>query len=214
MNSFLKIITILLLSAAFFPTECIAIRKPADIMERLYGHVSDEYGSPVSNAEVMIFDGFTFRNAETDNAGEYSISALPVSKNNYMVVFFTKKGFIPVVYNIMSEEAKTVEHSPVMKRMRTQDTGFIIGSVYHPVRGGKLQFNNGIKGFGKNTNIVLESNGKTITKETDSNGHFLFEVSPGRYTLSRGDVRERLEIDLSAGETVIKNLRSGFTLID
>ncbi|MDD5434015.1 MAG: carboxypeptidase regulatory-like domain-containing protein [Nitrospira sp.] len=214
MNSFLKIIPVLLLSAVFFPTDCIAIRKPADTIERLNGHVSDESSSPVSNVNVTIFDGFTLKEVKTDSNGEYSISALPVSKNNYMVVFFTKKGFIPVVYNIMSEKAKTIEYSPVMKRMSAQDKGFIIGSVYHPVRGGKLQFNNGIKGFGKNTNIVLEGNGKTITKETDSNGHFLFEISPGRYALSKGGVRERPEIDLSAGETVIKNIRSGFTLID
>ncbi len=208
------IIAIILLSLTFFSMECLAIRKPADIIERLYGHVSDENGYPISNLDVSTFDGFTFRNAKTDNMGQYNISELPVSKNNYLVIFFTKEGFIPKADNIVVKEQKNIEHSSVMKINSMEHAGFIIGTVYQPIRGGKLQFNNGIKAFSKSIEVLLENNGNVITKETDMNGHFLFEAPPGKYTLSKGGSKEKLEIDLSAGKTVIKNLRSGFVLID
>lgn len=208
------IITIMLLSLAFFSTACLAAGKPPDMEQGVYGHIMDENGSLISRAEVSMFDGFTIRNTRSDSNGKYIITDLPVSKNNYLVIFVTKEGLIPRADNILVDDMKIIEHSPVMKRVTKQDIGFIIGTVYKPIRGGKFRFNNGINSFVKKMEVLLKGNSKVITKETGPDGQFIFEVPAGKYTLGIGGSREKVEIDLSAGETVIKNLRSGFILVD
>ena len=151
---------------------------------------------------------------KTDIKGEYFISDIPVSKNNYLVIFFTKEGFIPRAENIKAGEDNSINLNVVMNKVSTSNSGFIIGAVYQPIRGGKLQYHNGIKSFSKNKDVLLEKNGKVITKETDLNGHFIFEIAAGKYTLSKEGGKEKLEIGISPGKTLIKNLRSGFILID
>jgi hypothetical protein len=209
-----KMIVIMLLSLTLFSTTGFAAGKQPDMEKGFYGHITDENGTLISNAEVSMFDGFTIRNTRTDSNGKYIIPGLPVSKNNYLVIFFTKEGLIPRADNILVDDIKIIEHSPVMKRVTTQDIGFIIGTVYKPIRGGKIRYSNGINSFVKKMEVLLEGNSKVITKETGPDGQFIFEVPAGKYTLGIGGSREKVEIDLSAGETVIKNLRSGFTLVD
>lgn len=213
-QQFFNIFIILLLSLAFFSTACFAAVKQPDMEKGAYVHIMDESGSPISNAAVSIFDGFTFHNSKADIKGEYYISDIPVSKNNYMVIFISKEGFIPIADNVKVEDARVIEHPAIMKKTTSQHTGFIIGVIYHPVRGGKLQFTRGIKGFSIHKEVFIKGSETVITKETDKNGLFLFELPQGRYILSNGGGREKPEIDLLSGKTVIKNLRSGFTLID
>lgn len=205
---------IMLLSTAFFSTNCDAYERTSAATKGIYGHVLDENGSPASNAYVTTFDGFTLKEVKTDIKGEYFISDIPVSKNNYLVIFFTKEGFIPRAENIKAGEEDSINLDVVMNKVSTSNSGFIIGVVYQPVRGGKLQYHNGIKSFSKNKDVLLEKNGEVITKETDLNGHFIFEVPAGRYTLSKEGGKEKLEIEITSGKTLIKNLRSGFILID
>ncbi|MBI5192643.1 MAG: carboxypeptidase regulatory-like domain-containing protein [Nitrospirae bacterium] len=210
----LHLITIMLLSTAFFSMNCHASQRTTDTRKGIYGHVQDKNGSPVDNADVTVFDGFTLNNFKTDIKGEFNISDIPVSKNNYLVIFFTKEGFIPRAENIKAGEENTINLDVVIDKIRTDDSGFIIGVVYQPIRGGKLQYNNGIKGFSKNSAILLEANEKVMNKKTDLNGHYTFEVPAGRYYLSKEGGREKLEIEVTQGKTLIKNLRSGFVLID
>lgn len=207
-------LTILLLSIAIFSSHCDAFERPAADRKGIHGHVLDESGSPVSNADVTTFDGFTLKEVKTDIKGEYFISDIPVSKNNYLVIFFTKEGFIPGAENIKAGEEDSINLDVVMNKVSTSNSGFIIGVVYQPIRGGKLQYHNGIKSFSKNKNVMLETNEKVITKETDLNGHFIFAVPAGKYSLSKEGGREKLEIEVFPGKTLIKNLRSGFILID
>lgn len=182
--------------------------------EGVYGHVMDDDGYPIGDVGVTIFDGFTLYTEKTDINGEYKFSKLPVSQGLYGVVFLTKEGFLPKAENIKVGETRSIEYSTVMKSVETANMGFIIGTVYQPVRGGKIQFQSGIYGFGENKKVWLEGNGEIIKKETDEEGHFLFEVPPGKYKLLGEGVREKIEVNVVAGKSIIGNLRSGFVLID
>ncbi len=198
----------------FLSGECFATGKTFDAQEGVYGSVKGEDGSPVVNAEVNLFDGFTLHAVKTDSEGGYKISKLPVSINSYAVIFFAKMGYIPQAANLRVQEEKDITYSTVMKKAGTRDAGFIIGTIYRPVRGGKLQFHSGIYSFGAKRQVRLERDNKIIKKDTDLKGHFLFEIPPGRYQLSGEGSREGVKIEVSEGQTMIQNLRSGIVLID
>lgn len=197
-----------------FSEECIGAGRSMDLTEGVYGNVKDEGGSPVADAEVSLFDGFTIQTVKTDSTGEYRISPLPVSPGLFAVIFFAKSGHIPQAVNIKTNAGRTVEYSTVLKKAYGDNTVFLIGAVYTPIRGGKLQFQSGIRSFSKKSRIRLEREGKIIEGETDLDGHFFFEVPAGTYILRREGGREGVEIELSEGGTVIQNLRSGIVLID
>ena len=195
--------------------KCTAAGNTIGSGEGVYGYVKDENGSPIVNAGVSLFDGSTLsNNIKTDSNGRYKIFSLSVSMNRYAVIFFTKEGYIPQAANIKMYDRMGTEYSAVMKMAETGNTGFVIGTIYQPIRGGKLKFQSGIYSFGKKSGVLLEQDGKIIKKETDKEGHFLFVVPSGRYKLSRENDRKSIEVDVSAGQTVIKNLRSGIILVD
>ena len=204
----------ILLFLTFFSAECFGAGNSADVAEGVYGYIRDENGSPVDNVDVGIFDGFAINHVTTGENGLYNIPEVSVSSDRYAVMFFTKDGYIPEALNIKVGEKKAIERSIVMDRIDTSDTGFIIGTIYQPVRGGKIKFQIGIYNFGKKRRVWLERDGKTIEKETDMEGHFLFEAPEGRYRLFGEGVREKVEVDISVRKTVIRNLRSGFVLVD
>ncbi|MBI5406780.1 MAG: carboxypeptidase regulatory-like domain-containing protein [Nitrospirae bacterium] len=188
--------------------------RSAAIAEGIRGYVKEGDGSPVVNAGVGIFDGFTLKSVKTDSDGRYKIAELPVSANHYAILFFTKEGYIPQAANLKIREKTDMEYSTILKRGDMGHNGFVIGSIYKPIRGGKIQFQSGIYSFGKGIPVTLERDHKVIKDETDQDGHFLFEAPAGRYTLSGEGLRERAEIEVFTGQTVIRNLRSGVVLVD
>lgn len=197
-------------------SECIGKGVPTNIAgEGVYGNISDESGSPISGVAVSIFDGFTlYEDINTNSDGRYKISKLPVSADYYAVIFFTKLGYIPEAATLKVLKKEAVEYSIVMKNADNNNTGFVIGTIYQPIRGGKLQYKSGIYHFGKKIGVLLGKDGATIRKETDKEGHFLFEVPPGIYKLRIEGNRKSIEVVVSKGKTVIQNLRSGIALID
>lgn len=209
-----KIVGTVFLSLTFSLAECMGTGRSSDAAEGAYGYVRDEDGSPIGEVDVSIFDGFTIHKVKTGDSGLYKIPEVPVSIDRYAVVFFTKDGYSPKAVNIRVSERKAIEYSAVMERTDVSDTGFIIGTVYQPVRGGKIQFQSGIYGFGKNRRVWLERDGESIENTTDMDGHFLFKVHAGGYKLSGEGSREKAEVKVSVGQTVIRNLRSGIVLID
>lgn len=195
-------------------TECLGAGSSPNVTEWLYGHVRDEHGSPIGDAEVSLFDGFTVQVVKTDTNGLYRISGAPASVDRYAVIFFIKASYLPKAVNIKVSEATGTEYSMVLKEAEKKDSGFVIGAIYQPIRGGKIKFQSGIYGFGKGRKVWLEGVETRIEKETDPEGHFLFEVPPGRYKISGEGVREKVEVDVMEGQTVIRNLRSGLVLVD
>ncbi len=194
--------------------ECLGAGSSPNVTEWLYGDVRDENGSPMGDVEVSIFDGFTVQVVKTDANGLYRISGAPVSVGRYTVIFFTKAGYAPKAVNIKVSEASGTEYSLVLNETEKKDSSFLIGAVYQPIRGGKIKFQSGIYGFGKGRKVWLEGVETRIEKETDPEGHFLFEVPPGRYKISGEGIREKVEVDVMEGQTVIRNLRSGLVLVD
>lgn len=203
-----------LLSLIFSSGYCFGGGRVEEISEGVYGHIKDEDGSPLINTEVGIFDGFTLKSVKTDSDGRYKIGELTVSADRYAVLFFTKEGYIPEAVNLKILEKTDMEHSMILKRGETSNNGFVIGTIYRPIRGGKIQFQSGIYSFGKGIPVTLERDREVIKNETDHEGHFLFEVPAGMYTLSGEGLRERAEIEVFTGQTVIRNLRSGVVLVD
>ena len=209
-----KIAIINFLSIIFFSTVCLGIENQTDMKKGVHGYAKEEDGSPVVNAGVGIFDGFTLQSVKTDSDGRYKIAELPVSADRYAILFFTKEGYIPQAVNLKIGEKTDREYSAILKRGEMGHNGFVIGSIYKPIRGGKIQFQNGIYSFGKGIPVTLERDHEVIKDETDQEGHFLFEAPAGRYTLSGEGLREKAEIEVFTGQTVIRNLRSGVVLVD
>ncbi len=185
-----------------------------EMPEGVYGYVREEDGSPVGNVDISIFDGFTVHTVKTDSNGMYNILEVPVSINRYAVIFLTKEGYVPMAVNIKVHNEKGIEYSTVMKQVDAGDAGFIIGTVYQPIRGGKIKFQSGIYGFGKNKQVWLERDGGVIEMTSDMDGHFVFEILPGAYQLGGEGVRKKVKVEVSVGQTEIRNLRSGLVLID
>lgn len=188
--------------------------RSAALAEGIHGYVKEEDGSPVIDAGVSIFDGFTLKSVKTDSKGRYQIDEVPVSADRYAILFFTKEGYIPQAANLKISEKTDMEYSSILKRGDMGHNGFVIGTIYKPIRGGKIQFQSGIYSFGKGIPVTLERDHEVIKDETDQEGHFLFEAPAGRYTLSGKGLRERTEIEVFTGQTVIRNLRSGVVLVD
>lgn len=209
-----KMIGMALLSLIFSSGYCFGGGHAEEISEGVYGHIKDENGSPLINTEVSIFDGFTLKSVKTDSKGRYQIDEVPVSAGRYAVIFFTREGYLPEAANLKIGEKTAMEYSAVLKKGEMGQNGFVIGSIYRPIRGGKIQFQSGIYSFGKGRRVTLKRDHEVIKNETDDEGHFLFEVPAGIYTLSGEGLREKAEIEVVTGQTVVRNLRSGVVLVD
>ena len=214
LRRYCKIMSVVLLSVLLHPEYSSGSERVANVSGGIYGNVRDADGTPVESVDVSIFDGLAIHNVKTDDQGIYKIPEISVSPGNYAVLFFTKKGYIPIIANIRVEERKAVEYTTVVERSGDKKSGFVIGTVYQPIRGGKIKFQSGIYGFGKDRRVWLESETGIVEKRSDMDGHFLFEVPPGKYRLGGEVTKEKAEVDVQEGETVIKNLRSGLILID
>lgn len=203
-------IMLLIISSA----NSLSAASSPNVTEWVYGYVRDENGSPLGDVDVSIFDGFAIKVVKTETNGFYRIYETPVSIDRYAVLFFTKPGYVPKAVNIKVGEDGGTEYSTVLNRAATPNIGFVTGVIYQPIRGGKIEFQSGIHSFGKKKQVRLGSDGKGMIRVTDREGHFLFEAPPGRYTLSGEGVREKGEVVVSEGQTVIRNLRSGLILVD
>src|SRR3989304_2347371 len=207
-------IILCIISLIFLSGGVILAEELISADEGIHGYIKDENGSPLQDVDVSLFDGFSLHNVKTDNNGEYIISKLPVSINYYLILFITKDGYTPRAINLKIKDKVVIEYSTLLGRVEREDTGFVIGAIYQPARGGKIKFHSGIKDFGEKRLVWLENGQERIEKETDINGHFLFEILPGNYSLKSEVTKDKQEIEVSGGQTIIRNLRSGIVLID
>lgn len=182
--------------------------------ETLSGVIKDTDNIPVANAEISIFDGFTIRNVKGDRHGAYHILQLPVSADLHAVLFITKYGYIPSIMNIKRGAQDKADYPVTMKRGGTKKNGYVAGVVYQPIRGGKIKYQSGIHRFGPGKRVWLEKNGIITDMRTNQDGQFTFEVPGGRYVLHAEGSREKPVVEVTAGKTVIRNMRSGIVLID
>lgn len=178
------------------------------------GVIKDTHDTPVSDAEIGIFDGFTIRQIMSDNNGAYSISKLPVSEGLYAVLFVTRDGFAPSIINVKSGGQDIGEYPVTMRRAESGKNGYIAGVVYQPVRGGKIRYQSGINRFGQGRRVWLERDGIAAESTTNKDGQFIFDVPAGRYVLRAEGSGEKQVVEAEAGKTVIRNMRSGIVLID
>jgi len=62
--------------------------------------------------------------------------------------------------------------------------------------------------------VWLDKEGIITETKSDQNGQFIFEVPAGRYELHADGSRERPVVEVIAGKTAIRSMRSGIILID
>ncbi len=182
--------------------------------DTISGLIKDTDNIPIGNAEISIFDGFSIRNIKSDSNGMYNISQLPVSPDLYAVIFFTKDGYVPSIINVKIREQDKADYPVTMKKAQSEKNGYIAGVIYQPIKGGKIKYQSGIYNFGKGRRVWLEKNGGITETMSNTDGHFIFEVPAGRYRLSAEGSREKADVEVVKGETVIKNTRSGIVLVD
>lgn len=182
--------------------------------DTISGVIKEMDNIPIGDAEISIFDGFSIRNIKSDVNGMYNISEPPVSPDLYAVLFFTKDGYIPGIINVKRSEQVKTDYSIVMKKTQKRNTGFVAGVIYQPIRGGKIKFQSGIYGLGKGRRVWLEKDGGVIEAQSNIEGHFVFEVPVGKYILHAAGSREKADVEVVEGKTVIRNMRSGIVLVD
>jgi len=138
----------------------------------------------------------------------------PFAGGFYMVLFFHKEGYIPLIKPVKVDPTSGREIQIRLERNRKPHRGFLAGVIYKPVRGGKLRFRKGIFGFLKDQPVDIYDENREIkhTTTSDSYGRFLMELPPGRYII-RINKKERT-FHIKPNKTTIENLRSGIVLID
>ena len=112
----LTVLLIILLFAACFVTANAAGRSDIRDTDIISGVIKGEDNTPIGNAEISIFDGFTILSIKSDRNGVYNILQLPVSADLHAVLFITKDGYIPSIINVKRREKVKADYPVTMKR--------------------------------------------------------------------------------------------------
>ena len=210
----LTILLIILLYAAYLVTADAAGRSDIRDTDTISGVIKSEDNTPIGNAEISIFDGFTIRSIKSDSNGVYNILQLPVSAGLHAVLFITKDGYVPSIINIKRREDVKADYPVIMKRAESEKNGYIAGVVYQPIKGGKIKYQSGINSFGRGKRVWLENEGITTETKSNQDGQFILEVPAGRYVLHAEGSREKPVVEITEGKTTIRNMRAGIVLVD
>ncbi len=210
----LTVLLIILLFAAYFVTANAAGRSDIRDTDTISGVIKDEDNTPIGNAEISIFDGFTIRSIKSDSNGAYNILQLPVSADLHAVLFITKDGYVPSIINVKRREEVKADYPVTMKRAESEKNGYIAGVVYQPIKGGKIKYQSGINSFGREKRVWLENEGIITETKSNQDGQFILEIPAGRYVLHAEGSRERPVVEITEGKTTIRNMRAGIILVD
>lgn len=210
----LTVLLIILLYPACFVTANAAGRSDLRGTDTISGIIKAEDNTPIGNAEISIFDGFTIRNIKSDSNGLYNILQLSVSADLHAVLFITKDGYVPSFINVKRREDVKADYPVIMKRAESEKNGYIAGVVYQPIKGGKIKYQSGINSFGREKRVWLENEGITTETKSNQDGQFILEIPAGRYVLHAEGSRERPVVEITAGKTTIRNMRAGIVLVD
>ena len=210
----LTVLLIILLYAAYFVTANAAGRSDLSGSDTISGVIKNGDNTPVGNAEISIFDGFTIRSIRSDSNGVYNILQLPVSADLHAVLFITKDGYVPSIINVKRREEVKADYPVTMKRAESEKNGYIAGVVYQPIKAGKIKYQSGINSFGREKRVWLENEGITTETKSNQDGQFILEVPAGRYVLHAEGSRERPVVEIAEGKTTIRNMRAGIVLVD
>lgn len=208
------LLIILLYAADFVITASAAGRNDLRDTDTISGVIKGEDNTPIGNAEISIFNGFTIRSIKSDSNGLYNILQLPVSADLHAVLFITKDGYVPSIINVKRREEVKADYPVSMKRAWTEENGYIAGVVYQPIKGGKIKYQSGINSFGREKRVWLENEGIITETKSNQDGQFILEVPAGRYVLHAEGSRERPVVEITEGKTTIRNMRAGIVLVD
>ena len=208
------LLIILLYAADFVITASAAGRNDIRDTDTISGVIKGEDNTPIGNAEISIFDGFSIRSIKSDSNGLYNILQLPVSADLHAVLFITKDGYVPSIINVKRREEVKADYPVTMRRAGPGENGYIAGVVYQPIKGGKIKYQSGINSFGRGKRVWLENEGIITETKSNQDGQFILEVPAGRYVLHAEGSREKPVVEITEGKTTIRNMRAGIILVD
>ena len=181
----------------------------------IHGYIRTTDGKPIRYVNIDVFDGFHIDRVVSDERGEYYIPFSPLAEGLYIVLFYHKAGYIPVIRPVKVDMQKMGEEIYIrLRQSKDPDRGFLAGVVYQPIRGGKLHSRKGIYGFVKNQTIGIydKRKGNMLTLTSDRSGRIFMDLLPGDYIMRAGNQEKTFTI--LPKKTTIQNLRLGIALID
>lgn len=184
----------------------------ADAAE-IHGRVALEGDGSPGGTAVRIFDGFEWFSLETDKEGTFHLKTNRVTPGESMILYVTRPEYRPEAVRFHGGDIDS-NFSVGLKRMADPEEGFVFGSLFVPVSGGKRKFIFGIHHLVPDRGVLVKNGEKRWEVRSDTEGRFLFSVPPGRYHLSvEGDPRE-YPVEVMSGETSLQNIAVGRMMAD
>ena len=179
----------------------------------IHGRVTLEGDGGPGGTVVRIFDGFEWFALDTDKEGTFHLKTNRVTPGESMVLYVTRSGYRPEAVRFHGGDIDS-NFSVGLIRMADPKEGFVFGSLFVPVSGGKRKFIFGIHHLVPDRGVLLENGEKRWKIRSDPDGRFLFSVPPGRYHLGvEGDPRE-YPVEVMGGETSLRNIAVGRMMAD
>ena len=196
------------MSLLFVFLSCAWSQHPPAVPGNLYF-----YGTVDRDVSIYAFDGFRLRPVE--NRDGHFNEKIPVSRGEYFALFLTAKGYLPLAKAIRAGTSKVKLGKLKLKKSSHKGTGYLVGVVYKPVRGGKIVYRKGIHRLLSHVIVkALDFRGNTYTATTGENGIFVMPLPKGKYRVFLDDSPKGSDIVIENGKTTIHNIRKGLVLLD
>jgi len=170
-------------------------------------------GEAEKDVEVYIFDGFDL--SLINRVGDFIKEKVPVTKGNYFALFFIKDGYIPEVKVLKADKENINLGKIKVEKKMYENMGIITGVIYKPIHGGRISFNKGIfKLIDKIEIKMLSEKGESYLIMTNDKGIFCESFKPGKYVVTIGDEKEKIDVVIRKTKTTIQNIQKEIMLID
>jgi len=165
------------------------------------------------SVEIFVFDGFKLNPIIRDT--ELIREKIPVTEGNYFVLFFLKDGYIPEI-KVLKAGKENINLGKIRpEKKMDKNMGILAGVVYKPIHGGKVSFRKGIfKLIDKIEIKVVSEKVESYLIRSNDKGIFTVSLIPGKYKVSIGDDKEKIDVIITKAKTTIQNLQKGVMLVD
>ncbi len=165
----------------------------------------------MKDVHVKLFNGFNYSEGFTNGSGEYSLDLFSSTKNTYFILSFTKKNFKPEIIKDKLKNSSNIKiHDILLNKLELNNNGFVTGTLFTSVRGGKRKPHFGISSFKKSDVSFTSINGK-IYKAENIGGIYEISLPPGNYYINK---KKRRRLIVESGDVKIVNISKGRILID
>jgi len=174
---------------------------------------------------IQAFNGFEMSESVSNENGIFQIPIYGSTTDTNLVLYVTRHGYEPAILIIRFNGAQKSEVEPVfMEKADDDEKGFLIGTIFMPVTGGKISKRHGIGKLIKDRILVKkigdeDSIGKKTTWNSDvieiwsdKQGIFKKKLSPGVYQVKYKKKSNTIYLEKEGFSFV--NLSRGKILVD